>query len=42
LYAGRQPSAPSDGTSTGMGATAGGYFVWFSVDGLDGLNLPNG
>jgi len=28
------PASPADGSATGVGATAGSYFVWASKDGL--------
>jgi hypothetical protein len=31
--------APTDGTLAGVGASAGGFFVWSSTDGLHGLKV---
>jgi outer membrane protein assembly factor BamB len=33
-------AAPTDGTSTGMGVTVGGRFIWSSPDGVDSYKLP--
>jgi hypothetical protein len=31
--------APADGTESGLGASAGGYFVWSSKDGVHGFRI---
>ncbi|MDQ1683178.1 MAG: hypothetical protein QOH99_1719 [Frankiaceae bacterium] len=35
----RKAMAPTDGTLAGVGASAGGFFVWSSTDGLHGLKV---
>ena len=34
------PVPPSDGTSTGLGVTAKGVFIWSGADGLHGYLIP--